>query len=1752
MSCVQYNLLKEGSLNNSSTTVSGVKLLSPTEVIALCNGDVSTPAVLISGSPQFIHLKQEFGEGFDVCHIRYHTDESNPNRILGYYSGNDSEGPPTPLSWFLEFPGIYRAEVNSFVRFVDIVHTVSGTAAVVNEIEIFGVRNDVLGFGNISAQIDHYAALHSTSGTLSAEPNVISLYNDSPYDDVARVAVAPTLSEADRYLFLSTISSGIYYGINGYGFTQPGPNPVRLVDDDMLSENINQQWEVRAPAQAHKVIPTFEGLVFELAVSGPITGTSTAETTGLYSKEAFTATSFTAEVQIRFLGIDNTGFDPTAKDFFFVLTNSFPIPDVGYNGSWLTDRRRGASVAGVQMEKPFLSSQPLFPLNLRWVDGSSAADPRAEILDHRWTKGDGSGFFGFTPPGEVGEIVGPALEDFEDILLGGQESLDFTDVALWHTWKIVYDAERKQISAYADNIHLGDRSLKIEPFNEACRLFIGFHGYGGVKWALRNFKIHRGVVYRQSNLASYAAGGVASATISGSQVFKVIDESTSSVYVAPAPTANTHVRIDFGNDIDLAYYKIKQHSAESAVSAYGSSYFADIARQVLVDFGGKKLETHLLPSTSDFVIRAPFYSEDYPTVISGISYIDFQFVQYDRTNQTNGALIIDEIQVFSEVVRDVGELSMNEREIPWVEGRWVNLRQYGNSTALVLKDRNSIMPSYYPIPEYFLEGVDYGFSSAIPGRQDADKSNEYHFAGTLFSGPIDTGALGDVGADYRQWHSNNQSDNHIFIWRYFSEQSNIQSVYWNSITLRPGYSNVADRFKFQYLAEDGDPNHEEDWINIPPIRTQHLFTGGQNNADSNYKNYKNYLITHTDGEYYTDYFLMPNFGDGFSISSPISSLGVPKGLVVPEDYIDGTLTNVFLGNEVYPSANGGAGYVEFDSPILTRAIRMVVHTCIDSGREEFISGLNGDQGTVRTQFALRDMFIFRTHGSGSYMSPVIDTGTPQNTERIYVDVKEYDNTSYDVYVRSSPQRPEYQYSPTYEVWESLGDPGNLDISFRLDSGGFSTPDDRAVTRQDVTYFIRQENVKTYNHVARLWGEFQAYSVSNSSTGSSFEDDESFDGGVFSSKVAPDTLVHDNVALVGDRLYIATRTIGDNQIPRFAYFDFNNQEQGWVLSNDNRPPVSENAAMAADYDRNRLYFFNRDGTVSYYDIASNNWIIESFLMPTFGGLREFPAIVSYSGRIYIFGGRVFSNGTTNCSVFDLEKDEFMTVANAPYRIECAQAVVVPEEGVIYVFPITFTGSSFRAIMKYHIDSDVWEVCESLMWFRDLTLMQDFVPDYHFYYDGYIYRMDSSFGLSRAYVKRVEWVQGKMPDFKDNVWGGKTGSSIPWIRVDSFGELMPQERYLQLKVELYSEDKVNSPVLESVTVVTPQDVFIPSSGTANIYLKIGVSPEELYQAWYSADKINTGVEPLLDNDYSIMYTQSSNGKVWQSATVVSGTWLINPSSSLLEVNMVSSPWVIKESTDEYKFWFTKNFKNQLGDKNEQIYYKSGTAPYSLSGEVLSVAKNIVPHSVNGAKHPCVLKESASSYMIWYTGIDSVDKQRIIRASSSDGVSWSGHTVAVNLNNVPYDINGAYRPCVLKADSLYRMWYTGVDFQGIERILYTQSFDAVSWEHPQVVIDIASEGELDRWGCSKAFVLKDTDRYIVYYIGYSGQERYIIRATSPDGLQWFDFLLSIPSGGLLDFIDGDGLEDIFVILNKESVVPGSLIEGAQIKLYNKEAAL
>jgi predicted GH43/DUF377 family glycosyl hydrolase len=157
----------------------------------------------------------------------------------------------------------------------------------------------------------------------------------------------------------------------------------------------------------------------------------------------------------------------------------------------------------------------------------------------------------------------------------------------------------------------------------------------------------------------------------------------------------------------------------------------------------------------------------------------------------------------------------------------------------------------------------------------------------------------------------------------------------------------------------------------------------------------------------------------------------------------------------------------------------------------------------------------------------------------------------------------------------------------------------------------------------------------------------------------------------------------------------------------------------------------------------------------------------------------------------------------------------------------------------------------------------------------------------------------------------------------------------------------------------------------------------------------------------------------------------------------------------------------------------------------------YDTNRADNPCVMRE-ANTYKMWYRGIDGGSINRILYATSPDGLDWTKQGVVLNEGSPgELDDEVVSAPKVIRDGDLYKMWYNGDD-GATDRIFFAFSEDGTNWTKYGMVME-GTPGQQDQNGVFPCTVMKDTDgTYKMWYQGIDANFR-IFYAESSDGINW-----------------------------------------------------
>lgn len=147
--------------------------------------------------------------------------------------------------------------------------------------------------------------------------------------------------------------------------------------------------------------------------------------------------------------------------------------------------------------------------------------------------------------------------------------------------------------------------------------------------------------------------------------------------------------------------------------------------------------------------------------------------------------------------------------------------------------------------------------------------------------------------------------------------------------------------------------------------------------------------------------------------------------------------------------------------------------------------------------------------------------------------------------------------------------------------------------------------------------------------------------------------------------------------------------------------------------------------------------------------------------------------------------------------------------------------------------------------------------------------------------------------------------------------------------------------------------------------------------------------------------------------------------------------------------------------------------------------------------VLREG-DIYRMWFSWRP---KKSIALVESKDGIEWSKPLIVIGPNDKTDWENDLNRPAVIKNGERYQMWYTG-QARGKSWLGYATSKDGKTWQRESDKPVLSAEEPWEKVAVMCPHVIFD-DQAMLYRLWYSGGEQYepdaIGYATSRDGLAW-----------------------------------------------------
>lgn len=202
-----------------------------------------------------------------------------------------------------------------------------------------------------------------------------------------------------------------------------------------------------------------------------------------------------------------------------------------------------------------------------------------------------------------------------------------------------------------------------------------------------------------------------------------------------------------------------------------------------------------------------------------------------------------------------------------------------------------------------------------------------------------------------------------------------------------------------------------------------------------------------------------------------------------------------------------------------------------------------------------------------------------------------------------------------------------------------------------------------------------------------------------------------------------------------------------------------------------------------------------------------------------------------------------------------------------------------------------------------------------------------------------------------------------------------------------------------------------------------------------------------------------------------------------NGVTPSWIVNHDNKKYLYYIGWNKGTTV-----RMHLVAGVAISTDGGKSFQrVSKvpildrtNEEPYTLNTA--PCVMIENGLWRMWYVSGVKWIDKDtpryNIKYAESLDGIKWERKGI-VCIDFKSEKENALARPCVIKEDGIYKMWYS---YKGESyRIGYAESKDGITWERKddEAGIDVSESG-WDSEMIEYAFVFNHNGKKYMFYNG------------------------------------------------------------------------
>lgn len=234
--------------------------------------------------------------------------------------------------------------------------------------------------------------------------------------------------------------------------------------------------------------------------------------------------------------------------------------------------------------------------------------------------------------------------------------------------------------------------------------------------------------------------------------------------------------------------------------------------------------------------------------------------------------------------------------------------------------------------------------------------------------------------------------------------------------------------------------------------------------------------------------------------------------------------------------------------------------------------------------------------------------------------------------------------------------------------------------------------------------------------------------------------------------------------------------------------------------------------------------------------------------------------------------------------------------------------------------------------------------------------------------------------------------------------------------------------------------------------------------------------------IAYSESYDGMVWSEPVDVLHP---NPDSDW-DKDEINRPAVIKHD-GIYKMWYSGQMKPYTNEGRSVIGYaesadgvhwnRKADTPVMVPDQEWEKNSIMCPH--------VIYEEDTKLFKMWYSGGGNHEPDSIGYAQSKDGVVWEKtkcNPILVRNEENPWERDKVAGCQTFKWKDFYYMFYIGFIHVDRAAVGVARSKDGITgWErHPLNPIIAPNKGEWDDKAVYKPFVIRQKDRWIMWYNG------------------------------------------------------------------------